>query len=380
MAEARPTAAALRKALAAIADPKVIAKVASYYQGGTVGSRVMGVDFGKNFAVAKTFVAMPLEDVERLLDDVHYEVRMAAMAILDFKAQARGVTDAERKALFDLYVRRHDRIDNWDLVDRAAPRVVGGWLVGRQQGAADEAGEVTQSVGAANSDCRDPCVHSAGRDRRNVPDCRTAGGRCASLRADGGGVVGARSGEAGSAEAGGFPDAACGRVVSKDDAGCVEVAAGEGAGGIGRAVKTMMDSWVFWALLSAVFAAMTAILGKVGVSGVDPDFATLIRVVVILGVAIVLVTARGVAQPLNQLPSNTLVFLGLSGLATGASWLCYYRALSLGQAAQVAPVDKLSIVMVAVLGVAFLGEALSFRNWLGIAMIGGGAVLASLKG
>ena len=142
----------------------------------------------------------------------------------------------------------------------------------------------------------------------------------------------------------------------------------------------MFDSWVFWALLSAVFAAMTAILGKVGVSGVDPDFATLIRVVVILGVAIVLVTARGVAQPLNALPSNTLVFLGLSGLATGASWLCYYRALSLGQAAQVAPVDKLSIVVVAVLGVAFLGEALSFRNWLGIAMIGGGAVLASLKG
>lgn len=142
----------------------------------------------------------------------------------------------------------------------------------------------------------------------------------------------------------------------------------------------MMDSWVFWALLSAVFAAMTAILGKVGVSGVDPDFATLIRVVVILGVAIVLVTARGVAQPLSQLPSNTLVFLGLSGLATGASWLCYYRALSLGQAAQVAPVDKLSILMVAVLGVAFLGEALSLKNWLGIAMIGSGAVLASLKG
>ena len=142
----------------------------------------------------------------------------------------------------------------------------------------------------------------------------------------------------------------------------------------------MMDSWVFWALLSAVVAAITAILGKVGVSGVDPDFATLIRVVVILGVAIVLVTTRGVAQPLSQLPSTTLVFLGLSGLATGASWLCYYRALSLGQAAQVAPMDKLSIVMVAVLGVAFLGEALSLKNWLGIAMIGGGAVLASLKG
>ena len=142
----------------------------------------------------------------------------------------------------------------------------------------------------------------------------------------------------------------------------------------------MLDSWIFWALLSAVFAAMTAILGKVGVSGVDPDFATLIRVVVILAFAIVLVSARGVAQPLTDLPSRTVMFLVLSGLATGASWLCYYRALSLGQAAQVAPVDKLSIVMVAVLGVAFLGEALSFRNWLGIAMIGGGAVLASLKG
>lgn len=145
-------------------------------------------------------------------------------------------------------------------------------------------------------------------------------------------------------------------------------------------MRVVFDSWIFWALLSAIFAAMTAILGKVGVTGVDPDFATLIRVVVILVFAAALVTARGVAQPLNALPSQTLVFLALSGLATGASWLCYYRALSLGQAAQVAPVDKLSIVMVAVLGVAFLGEALSFRNWVGIAMIGGGAVLVSLKG
>ena len=133
MAEVRPTAAALRKALAGIADRKIVAKVASFYKGETPGNRVMGVDFGKNFAVAKTFVAMSLEDVERLLGDAHYEVRMAAMAILDFKAQARGVTESERKALFDLYIRRHDRIDNWDLVDRAAPRVVGGWLIGRSK-------------------------------------------------------------------------------------------------------------------------------------------------------------------------------------------------------------------------------------------------------
>lgn len=145
-------------------------------------------------------------------------------------------------------------------------------------------------------------------------------------------------------------------------------------------MKAMLESWVFWALLSAVFASMTAVFGKVGVAGVDPDFATLIRVVVILGFVAILVLARGVAQPLSELSSRTLVFLALSGLATGLSWLCYYRALSLGQAAQVAPVDKLSIVMVAVIGVAFLGEALSFRNWVGIFMVGGGAVLASLKG
>jgi transporter family protein len=145
-------------------------------------------------------------------------------------------------------------------------------------------------------------------------------------------------------------------------------------------MKTMLDSWVFWALLSALFAAMTAILGKVGVTGVDPDFATLIRVVVILGFIATLVLARGVAQPLTELPSKTLIFLILSGLATGLSWLCYYRALSLGQASQVAPVDKLSIVLVAILGVAFLGEALSWKNWLGIVMVGGGAVLVGLRG
>lgn len=145
-------------------------------------------------------------------------------------------------------------------------------------------------------------------------------------------------------------------------------------------MKTMLDSWVFWALLSALFAAMTAILGKVGVTGVDPDFATLIRVVVILGFIALLVFARGVAQPLTELPSKTLTFLILSGIATGLSWLCYYRALSLGQASEVAPVDKLSIVLVAILGVAFLGEALSWKNWLGITMVGGGAVLVGLKG
>jgi bacterial/archaeal transporter family protein len=144
-------------------------------------------------------------------------------------------------------------------------------------------------------------------------------------------------------------------------------------------VKSMVDSWVFWALLSALFAALTAIFGKVGVTGVDPDYATLLRVVVIAVFAGVLVYARGVAQPLTSLSPRTLIFLGLSGLATGVSWLCYYRALSLGQAAQVAPIDKLSIVLVAILGVTFLGEHLSPRNWLGVAFVAGGAVLIGWK-
>ena len=145
-------------------------------------------------------------------------------------------------------------------------------------------------------------------------------------------------------------------------------------------MRALLDSWLFWALLSAVFASLTAIFGKVGVTGIDPDFATLLRVVVIAAFAGVLVLVRGVAQPLSALAPQTLIFLGLSGLATGVSWLCYYRALSLGQAGQVAPVDKLSIVLVALMGVAFLGESLSPRNWLGVALVVGGAILIGMKG
>jgi transporter family protein len=114
--------------------------------------------------------------------------------------------------------------------------------------------------------------------------------------------------------------------------------------------------------------------------GIDPDYATLLRVVVIAAFASVLVLARGVAQPLTQLAPRTLIFLALSGLATGISWLCYYRALSLGQAGQVAPIDKLSVVLVAVLGVTFLGESLSPKNWLGVLLVVAGAVLVGLKG
>jgi transporter family protein len=141
----------------------------------------------------------------------------------------------------------------------------------------------------------------------------------------------------------------------------------------------MFESWIFWALLAALFAALTAIFGKIGVSGVDPDYATLLRVVVIAVFAGAIVLVRGVAQPLSALAPRTLIFLGLSGLATGISWLCYYRALSLGQASQVATIDKLSIVLVAVMGVTFLGEVLNARNWLGIVLVMIGAALVAIK-
>ena len=136
--------------------------------------------------------------------------------------------------------------------------------------------------------------------------------------------------------------------------------------------------WQAWALLSAVFAALTAIFGKVGVENINSDFATFIRTVVIVAVLAAILTATRQAQPLSTIGAKTYVFLTLSGLATGASWLCYYRALKLGEASRVAPIDKLSVVLVALFGVAFLGERLSWRNWAGVVLIGVGAVLVAL--
>ena len=144
-------------------------------------------------------------------------------------------------------------------------------------------------------------------------------------------------------------------------------------------MRSIFENWQAWALLSALFAAMTAIFGKIGVQRIDPDFATLIRVVVILAVTALLVLVTGAAQPLSSIPAKTYVFLGLSGLATGASWLCYYRALKLGPASHVAPVDKMSVVLVALIGVFLLGETMTAKNWLGIGLITGGAILVSLK-
>ena len=139
----------------------------------------------------------------------------------------------------------------------------------------------------------------------------------------------------------------------------------------------MTAAWLPWALASAGFAALTAILAKIGVSGVNSDLATLIRTVVILGVCIAIVTATGQWRPVTDLEPRTLVFLGLSGLATGASWLCYFRALKLGDAARVAPVDKLSVVLVAVFGVTLLGERLSAQAWAGVVLTGIGVLLVA---
>lgn len=140
----------------------------------------------------------------------------------------------------------------------------------------------------------------------------------------------------------------------------------------------MVQGWQFWAFLSAVFAALTAIFGKVGVAGVNSDLATLIRTVVIIVVLAGIVAATGQWQSPSTISAKTWVFLGLSGLATGASWICYYRALKLGDAARVAPIDKLSIVMVAIFAALFLGEKLSLVAWAGVGLIGAGAILVAM--
>jgi bacterial/archaeal transporter family protein len=142
-------------------------------------------------------------------------------------------------------------------------------------------------------------------------------------------------------------------------------------------VSHLLQSWRFWALAAAAFAALTAILAKVGVSGVPSDVATLVRTAVILIFAGAIVVGSGQAGGLAQISGRSLVFLVLSGLATGASWLCYFRALSLGDAARVAPLDKLSVVLVALLGASLLGETLSLAAWAGVALIAAGAALVA---
>src|SRR5689334_25252453 len=140
-----------------------------------------------------------------------------------------------------------------------------------------------------------------------------------------------------------------------------------------------LSSWQAWALLSAVFAALTAVFAKVGVEGINSDLATLIRTVIVLISLSLILFATGQFSNPGPISAKSWLFLLLSGLGTGASWLCYFRALKLGPATLVAPIDKLSVVLVALFGVAFLGERPSWNGWLGIAMIAAGAVLIAVK-
>lgn len=133
-------------------------------------------------------------------------------------------------------------------------------------------------------------------------------------------------------------------------------------------------NWLPWALGSAIFAGLTAILSKVGVRDVDSDFATAVRTSVILVFAWSWAAVRGVAMPAS-VPGRTWLFLVLSGLATGASWLCYFHALKLGPASRVAPVDKLSVVIAVALAGLFLHEKLSPAHLLGVALIVAGSIV-----
>lgn len=143
-------------------------------------------------------------------------------------------------------------------------------------------------------------------------------------------------------------------------------------------MANLSQSWVMWALLSAVFAALTAIFAKVGIEGIGSNFATFLRTLVVIAALAAILYVRHEFQPLAEISKRSAVFLVLSGLATGASWLCYFRALQLGNASQVAPVDKLSVVLVALFAFAFLGELPSFKAWAGIALIAVGSLLVAL--
>ena len=139
------------------------------------------------------------------------------------------------------------------------------------------------------------------------------------------------------------------------------------------------STWFMWAMLSAVFAALTAVLAKIGLEGIDSDLATLVRTAVILVLLSMFVVTTGKWQNPLTLPHRTLLFLTLSGAATGVSWVCYFRALKIGEASKVAPVDKLSVLLVAVFAVLFLHERPSIREWTGILMVGAGVLVLALK-
>lgn len=140
---------------------------------------------------------------------------------------------------------------------------------------------------------------------------------------------------------------------------------------------TLFSSWQVWAFLAAIFAALTAIFAKVGIENINSDYATFVRTVIIMIVLAAILTGSGQWEEPQVLWGRSGLFLTLSALATGASWLCYFRALKIGDASQVAPIDKLSVVLVAVFGLMFLGEKISPSHWLGIGLIGAGAALVA---
>lgn len=138
-------------------------------------------------------------------------------------------------------------------------------------------------------------------------------------------------------------------------------------------------NWLFWALLSAVFAGATAVLAKVGVRDVDSNLATAVRTVVVLVFAWAVALATNPLNAVFGLSKRTWLFLALSGVATGLSWLCYFRALQLGEASKVAPIDKLSVVFVLIFAAFFLGESLTVKTAVGGALITAGAVVLAWK-
>ncbi len=140
-----------------------------------------------------------------------------------------------------------------------------------------------------------------------------------------------------------------------------------------------MPAWFVWALLSAVFAAGTAIFAKIGIRGVDSDLATLVRTFIIFFVLAAYVALLGKWSNPLRMPGKTWAFLALSALATGASWVCYFRALQIGAASKVAPVDKFSLVLVALFAFVFLGERPNLREWSGIACVAAGVVILAWK-
>lgn len=146
-------------------------------------------------------------------------------------------------------------------------------------------------------------------------------------------------------------------------------------------LKTMttINGWFFWAALSAGFAALTAIFAKIGIKGVDSDLATLVRTIIITFVLSGFIWFTGKWNNPFLMSAKTWTFLGLSGLATGASWVCYFRALQIGDASKVAPVDKFSLVLVVIFAFAFLGERPSVREWVGIALIAIGVLVLAIK-